>query len=59
MSKIKKFLNKRTRTYVYGVCLASGPVLVHYDLVEPEALPLFLGFALALLNLKEDPQEGA
>lgn len=49
-----KYLTPTVRRWVYGVCLASLPLLVHFDVVEPEASPLFLAFALALLNVQDE-----
>lgn len=49
-----KYLTPTVRRWVYGLCLAAFPVLVHYDLVEPEAAPLWLAFALALLNVSDE-----
>jgi hypothetical protein len=51
---IKSALNPVVRRWAYGVCLVSFPVLVHYGLVEPEAAPLWAGFALALLNVEDE-----
>lgn len=49
-----KYLTPVVRKWVYGICLASLPVLVFYGLVEPEAAPLWLAFALALLNVQDE-----
>lgn len=51
---IKDLLSPTTRRWTYGACLASFPILVHYGLVEPEAAPLWAGFALAFLNVKDE-----
>lgn len=51
---IKSALNPVVRRWTYGVCLASFPVLVHYNVVEPEAAPLWAAFALALLNVQDE-----
>lgn len=51
---IKGALTPTVRRWVYGTCLASFPVLVHYGLVEPEAAPLWAAFALALFNVKDE-----
>lgn len=56
MDTLKRIFSKRNRAYLYGLGLASFPVLVHYGVVEPQAAPLFLGFLLALLHLKDDEQ---
>lgn len=48
-----KFTKKR-RAYIYGLALAAGPVLAYCNLIEPEALPVFAPFLLALLNLSDD-----
>ena len=45
------------RRWLYASCLASGPLLVHYGLVEPEALPLWGMFLVAFLNVNDDPRE--
>lgn len=50
---MKKF-TKKQRAYTYAVALASGPVLTYFNLIEPEALPVFAPFLLALLNLSDD-----
>lgn len=50
---MKKHLTPTVRRWVYGICLASLPVLVFYGLVEPEASPLWGAFALALLNVED------
>lgn len=52
--RLRRFLTKRRRGYIYAVSLAAGPVLIHYDVIEPEALPIFAPFLLALLNLSDD-----
>jgi hypothetical protein len=51
---IKSALTPTVRRWVYGVSLVSFPVLVHYELVEPEAAPLWAAFVLALLNVKDE-----
>lgn len=51
---MKKLLTPNVRRWLYVVALASFPVLIHYGLVEIEAAPLWLGFIVALLNVKSD-----
>lgn len=51
---IRGALTPTVRRWVYGLSLASFPVLVHYGLVEPEAAPLWAAFALALLNVSDE-----
>ena len=48
------YLTPTVRKWVYGLCLAALPVLVYYGLVEPEAAPLWLAFALAFLNVQDE-----
>lgn len=49
-----KHLTPARRRWVYSLALAAFPVLVFYGLVDPKAAPLWLGFALALLNVQDD-----
>lgn len=51
---MNKYLTPTVRRWTYGVCLASLPLLLHFDIVEPEAIPLWAAFALALLNVSDE-----
>ena len=49
-----KHLTPTVRRWVYSLAVASLPVLVHYNLVEPEASPLWLAFVLAFVNVTDE-----
>lgn len=52
---MKKYLDLATvRAWLYGLCIAALPLLLHYGLVDPKAAPLWSGFALALFYLSDD-----
>lgn len=48
-----KYLTPAVRRWIYGLCLAALPLLIHFGLVEPEAAPLWLAFVVALLNVND------
>lgn len=48
---MNRVLNRTVRKWVYGVAVASVPVLVHYGVMDVEASALLLPLVLALLNL--------
>ena len=53
---MKKYLDLATvRAWLYGLCIATLPLLLHYGLVDPKAAPLWAGFALALFYLDRSP----
>lgn len=47
----------KVRKWIYGVALASVPVLVYLEVIEPEAAALAGPFLLALLNVPEDSED--
>lgn len=49
---MKTVLTPAVRAWLYGLVLASVPLLVFYGLVDAKAAPLFLTLALALLNIE-------
>lgn len=51
---MKKYLTRTVRAWVYGLCIAALPLLLHYGIVDVKAVPLWAGFALALFNLSDD-----
>lgn len=51
---MSKYLSPVVRRRIYGVCIASLPLLIHFDIVEPEAAPLWLAFVIAILNVKDE-----
>jgi hypothetical protein len=48
------------RRYVYGVAIAAGGILVYHEVIEPEALVVYLPLVLAMFNTKPPatPDEG-
>lgn len=56
---IKALFPAPVRAWLYGLGLASIPILVWQDVIEPEAAALAGPFLLALLNVpKGDPDDG-
>lgn len=53
---MNKYLTPPRRRWIYGLALAALPLLVYFGLVAPEAMPLWLAFLLALLNVKDDEE---
>lgn len=54
-----KYLTPAVRRWIYSLALGALPLLMHFDLVEPAATPLWLAFIVALLNINDDtPEEG-
>ncbi len=51
---VKNVLTPVVRRWVYGICIASLPLLISFELVEPEAAPLWLAFVVAILNVKDE-----
>lgn len=39
----------KTRRYIYGICLATGPLLVSYGLISDNEWPLFASLAGAII----------
>lgn len=53
---MKTVLTPAVRAWIYGLVLASVPLLVFYGLVDAKAAPLFLTLAVALLNIDTTPK---
>lgn len=53
---MKKILTPTVRRYIYGVCIATVPVLVYFNLLPPEAAPVILPLVLAVLNVQDDTE---
>lgn len=60
MDKITPEQWAKVRAWLYGLSLATLPLLLHYGLIDPVAVPLFAGLVLALFNVStgNDSQEG-
>lgn len=54
---MNKVFNRKTRKWMYGVCIAAVPVLVYFKLLPPEASPVILPLVLAILNVSDAPEE--
>lgn len=48
-----KYPTPSVRRWLYSLCLAALPLLIYFDLVEPQAAPLWLAFVVALLNVND------
>lgn len=57
MTTLRKIFSRPVRKYLYLVSIAAFPVLVYYDVIEPEALPLMLPLIAAVLNLTPEERE--
>lgn len=58
MEKFKSVLRTvfayRVRAYIYGVALASIPIAISEDLMDPKMAPLAIALLLAILKLSPD-----
>ena len=48
-----KYLTPVVRRWIYGAAIAALPLLIYFNLVAPEAAPLWLAFVVAILNVND------
>ncbi len=51
---MKKYITPAVRRWTYGICIAAVPVLVYFDVLEPEALPIIAPLLLAIFNVPSE-----
>lgn len=51
---MRDYLTPKVRRWIYGLCLAALPLLLHYGLLDAKAVPLWGAFALALFFVSDD-----
>lgn len=55
---VRRMFPAPVRAWLYGLGLASIPVLIYFDVIDPEAAALAGPFLLALLNVpKKDESD--